>query len=201
MIKILKKILKDKYFIYALLIFFLGLFVNQFSSHYLKFYYNKPLPVLSDFFLDMFNQMNVAVFYDFFIISVIVLFLVYVYREEMKKIPYFLFLFGLAQLIRGIFLVLTPLGSPGSPAGLFNSSAFRAGIYPSGHTMNSFLIVLLSKGKYKILSLIFLILIIIFLILGKGHYSIDIFSGLLFGYAIYSFGEKNLKKFVLNFKK
>jgi len=42
------------------------------------------------------------------------------------------------------------------------------------------------------------ILIIVFLLLAHGHYSIDIFSGWFFAYAIKSFCDKHLSRFDLS---
>ena len=81
--------------------------------------------------------------------------------------------------------------------GLFVGSAFRSGVYPSGHTGSTFLAFLLTKGKYKIIFLILSIATMITLLLGRGHYSVDIFSAIIFNYAIYCFGRKYFKKFKL----
>jgi hypothetical protein len=57
---------------------------------------------------------------------------------------------------------------------------------------------LLVKDKsYKWLILICLIIVVGALFLARGHYSIDILSGLFFSYAIRSFGEKHFAMFDL----
>jgi hypothetical protein len=71
-------------------------------------------------------------------------------------------------------------------------------VYPSGHAGNVFLLLLLVKDKsYKWLIFVCLVVVIVALFLARGHYSIDILSGLFFSYAIRSFGEKHLPMFNL----
>jgi hypothetical protein len=52
------------------------------------------------------------------------------------------------------------------------------------------------KG-YKWLIFICLVVVIASLFLARGHYSIDILSGLFFSYAIKAFGEKHFAMFDL----
>jgi len=109
---------------------------------------------------------------------------------------------GIFYIVRGIFIVLTPFGNPplfnGSDP-LFNGfSKYELGVYPSGHAGNVFLLFLLVRDwVYKWIILFCLIVVILALFLAHGHYSIDIFSGLFFAYAIRAFGEKHLSMFDL----
>ncbi len=194
-----KKLFKSKYFWIALIVLMVGISVNQLVSFHLRQKYGDTLPILSDFILDTLPYWNVIWLYDLLSIFPIVLIIFYAYKKDFNKIPYFILLFGILNLTRGIFIGLTPFGSPNNGAiGLFKGSAFRDGVYPSGHTGSAFLSYLLSTGWWKFVIFIFMLGIISTLLLGRGHYSIDIFSALLFSYAIYSFGEKYFKrKFVL----
>jgi membrane-associated phospholipid phosphatase len=77
-------------------------------------------------------------------------------------------------------------------------SNFELGVYPSGHAGNVFLLFLLVKDKsYKLLIFTCLVVVVAALFLARGHYSIDILSGLFFSYAIKAFGEKHLAMFDL----
>jgi membrane-associated phospholipid phosphatase len=105
--------------------------------------------------------------------------------------------------VRGVFIVLTPFGNPpmfnGSDPLFHGFSNFELGVYPSGHTGNVFLMFLLVKDKsYKWLIFICLFIVVTSLFLARGHYSIDILSGLFFSYAIRAFGEKHLPMFNLD---
>jgi hypothetical protein len=78
-------------------------------------------------------------------------------------------------------------------------SNFELGVYPSGHTGNVFLMFLLVKDRsYKWLIFICLVIVVTALFLARGHYSIDILSGLFFSYAIREFGEKHFSMFDLS---
>jgi len=117
-----------------------------------------------------------------------------------ERLPYFLILWGIFYVIRGIFIVLTPFGNPPEFSGsdqLFNGfSRFELGVYPSGHAGNAFLLLLLVNDKiYKWMLAFCLVVITLSLFLAHSHYSIDILSGFFFAYAIKSFGDKYLRMF------
>jgi len=112
-------------------------------------------------------------------------------------------MYGIIEIVRGVFIVLTPLGNPPLFTGsdrLFNGfSKYELGNYPSGHVGFIFLLLLMVKSRfYKWLIFFCLLAIIISLLLAHAHYSIDIFGGLFFAYAIYSFGNKHFKMFELD---
>ena len=182
--------------------------MNFASQTYLHNYMSegKTLPMLSDLILDNLPVLNVALYYDIFCLIPIILVLIYfVHKKDYNRIPLFLLMSGIFYIVRGIFIVLTPFGNPPMFNGsdpLFNGFAkYDLGVYPSGHTGNVFLLFLLVKDRgYKYLIFACLILVIITLFLAHGHYSIDILSGLLFAYAIKSFGEKHLSMFDLGTK-
>jgi hypothetical protein len=196
-------ILKTKYFYIALIILALGIQLNFASQTYLHNYImeGKTLPMLSDLILDNIPFINVSFLYDFFAMTALVIMMIYVvHKNEYNRIPFFLLLFGIFYVVRGVFIVMTPFGNPplfeGSNSPFKGFSKYDLGVYPSGHMGNVVLMVLLTKNKiYKLLLFICLCLIVISLFLAHGHYSIDIFSGLFFGYAIKSFGEKYFTMF------
>jgi len=105
------------------------------------------------------------------------------------------------QIVRGFFIVLTPFGNPAGfdgTEGPFNGfTDIELGVYPSGHTGISYLYFLLVKDKwYKNILLICVLIIVFALFLSRGHYTIDILSGLFFAYAIKSYGDKHLLHYV-----
>ena len=160
--------------------------------------------MLSDLILDNLPVLNVSIFYDLFCLIIFILVAVYiVHRKDYNRFPYILMLCGIFFITRGIFIVLTPFGNPPEFMGsdpFFNGfSKFELGVYPSGHVGNSFLLLLLVNDKiYRYLIGLCLLVVVFSLFLAHGHYSIDIFSGFLFAYAIKSFGDKYLSVFDLN---
>lgn len=198
-------VLKSRYLYIGMLAVVAGAGLNFASEYYLHIYMSegKTLPMLSDLILDNLPFYNVSLIYDIFCLVPIVLVLVYfVHKKDYDRIPLFLLMSGIFYIIRAIFIVLTPFGNPpmftGSDSIFHGFSNFELGVYPSGHTGNVFLMFLLVKDKsYKWLIFICLIIVISALFLARGHYSIDILSGLFFSYAIREFGEKHLSMFDL----
>ncbi len=198
---------KSKYFYLALICFLIGGALNIASQTYLHNYLSqgKTLPMLSDLILDNLPVVNVAIYYDIFALLPLIVVLIYVvHKKDYNRIPFIIMMSALFYIVRGIFIVLTPFGNPPMFSGsdpLFNGFAkYDLGVYPSGHAGNVFLMFLLVKDKiYKWIILTCLIIVIITLFLAHGHYSIDIFSGLFFSYAIRAFGEKHLPMFDLNY--
>lgn len=199
-------VLKSKYLYIGILSIIAGAGLNFASESYLHNYMSegKTLPMLSDLILDNLPFYNVSLIYDISCLVPIFLVLIYfVHKNDYKRIPMFLVLTGIFYIVRGIFIVLTPFGNPpmfnGSDPLFHGFSNYELGVYPSGHTGNVFLMMLLVKDKnYKWLIFICLIVVISALFLARGHYSIDILSGLFFSYAIRAFGEKHLYMFDLN---
>lgn len=206
---LLSPVFRSWYFYIGLFSLIAGAELNFISQTYL---YNhteqgKNLPLLSDMILDELPVYDVSVFYDIFSIIPVILLLVYIFhKKQYKKVPFFLLMCGLIEIVRGIFIVITPLGNPPGFTGsdtLFNGfSKYELGVYPSGHVGNVFLLFLLIKDRYYRMIILFcLLMVILSLFYSHGHYSIDILSGIFFAYAINAFGEKHLKMFDLGSSK
>lgn len=198
-------VIKSKYFYYGILSVIAGAALNFASETYLHNYMSegKTLPMLSDLILDNLPFYNVTMIYDISCLIPIMLVLIYfVHKKDYNRIPFFLLMTGIFYIVRGIFIVLTPFGNPpmfnGSDPLFHGFSNYELGVYPSGHAGNVFLLLLLVKDNgYKWLIFICLVAVIAALFLARGHYSIDILSGLFFSYAIRAFGEKHLTMFDL----
>jgi hypothetical protein len=202
-------VIKSKYFYFGILSVIAGAALNFASETYLHDYMSegKTLPMLSDLILDHLPFYNVSLIYDIFCLVPIFFVLIYfVHKKDYNRIPLFLLMTGIFYIVRGIFIVLTPFGNPpmfnGSDPLFHGFSNFELGVYPSGHAGNIFLMFLLVNDKgYKWIILICLAIVITALFLARGHYSIDILSGLFFSYAIREFGEKHFAMFDLGNKK
>jgi hypothetical protein len=198
-------VVKSRYLYIGMLAIIAGAGLNFASESYLHNYMSegKTLPMLSDLILDNLPFYNVSVIYDIFCLVPIFLVLIYfVHKKDYDRIPLFLLMSGIFYIVRAIFIVLTPFGNPpmftGTDSIFHGFSNFELGVYPSGHTGNVFLMFLLVKDKtYKWLIFICLVIVVTALFLARGHYSIDILSGLFFSYAIREFGEKHLAMFDL----
>jgi len=199
-------LLKNKYFYISVATLFIGTQLNYVSQTYLHYYTNdgKNLPLLSDLILDNIPLWDISYIYDIFAIVSQVIFILYIiHKDEFHKVPYFLLLSGIFQVVRAVFIILTPLGNPPNFEGsddMFNGfSKFELGVYPSGHIGIAFLYFLFADNKtYKSLLLLCVIIITAALFLARAHYSIDVLSGIFFAYAIKAFGEKYCTSFILN---
>ena len=192
---------KNKYFYICLALFILSLLANSAAQTYLYSLQKEghTLPVLSDLILDNIPYYNISWLYDALTIASFLLFLFYVCKNsKYDEVPFYLFIFSLFYFLRSIFIVLTPIGNPadffGTNGPFKGFARYELGVYPSGHTGFAFLYFILSNGKIRILLGLIVLLVILSLFLSRGHYSIDILSGMLFAYAIYSFGKKHFKK-------
>ncbi|MGC9512126.1 MAG: phosphatase PAP2-related protein [Fidelibacterota bacterium] len=188
-------------FYIGLVTLFAGIRLNFFSQTYLRKYvsHGRSLPALSDLILDNIPYWDVDFLYDYFSIVSVLIFIAYVvHKNQYHRIPYVLLLCGMFHLVRRMFIILTPLGHPAmfdGTEGLFNGfSKFELGVYPSGHTGISFIYVLMTRDRvYKGLILFSLCVIIASLFISRGHYSIDVLSGIFFAYAIKSFADKHIQ--------
>jgi hypothetical protein len=209
MLHLITPVIKSKYFYFGILSVIAGAGLNFASETYLHNYMSqgKTLPMLSDLVLDNLPYYNVSLIYDISCLIPILLVLIYfVHKKDYNRIPMFLLMTGIFYIVRGIFIVLTPFGNPPMFSGsdsIFNGfSKYELGVYPSGHAGNVFLMLLLVKDKtYKWLIFICLAFVISALFLARGHYSIDILSGLFFSYAIKAFGEKHFSMFDIGNRK
>ena len=198
-------VLKNKYFYFGLLALLLGIGLNNASQAYLNYYVSQgnTLPKLPDMILDNLPFIDVSLIYDIFvIIPIILLFISIIRQKEYGSIPFVLLMVGIFYIVRGIFIVLTPLGNPpmfnGSDPLFHGFANYELGVYPSGHAGNLFMILLLVNNRlYKWLIGLCLIVVIVALLLAHSHYSIDILSGIFFAYAIRAFGEKHFLRFDL----
>jgi membrane-associated phospholipid phosphatase len=195
-------VFKSKYFYIGLIIFIFGIGMNIYSQVYLHTFESRGnnLPFLSDLILDNIPYFDLSVVYDWAVLITALLFIGYIiYFNKYREIPYYLLLLGIFYSLRGTFIILTPFGNPLNFAGsksIFNGfSKYELGLYPSGHTGMNFLYLFLAKGKIRWVFGAFILVIIVSLLVSRAHYSIDILSGIIFAYTIYSIGEKYLYKF------
>ncbi|WP_291858313.1 hypothetical protein [Marinilabilia sp.] len=197
------KLLHNKYFYIGLLTLIVGMELNFYSQKYLLNYIQngKSLPILSDLVLDNIPLWDIDYLYDIFsIVSLLVLVVFIIDKRKYQSIPYFLVLSGIFQIVRGFFIVLTPFGNPmgfDGTEGPFNGfTDIELGVYPSGHTGIAYLYFLLVKAKpYRYILLFSVSVIILALFFSRGHYTIDILSGVFFAYAIKCFGDRHLLRY------
>ena len=127
---------------------------------------------------------------EIILVSGLLLF-IYFNRKEKGIFIDSIILFGIFNILRGLFLPLTIMGGIDGESLLSNYVTFNNGLFPSGHTALS-LVFLFSTKRFKWLFFIISILVMSGLIISQQHYTIDILSSVIFIYAIKSFMEKHL---------
>jgi hypothetical protein len=200
------QLFRSKYLYIGFFSVLAGMALNIASQTYLHNYMSegKTLPMLSDLILDNLPVMDLSLVYDIIcLIPILLMFVYIVHKKEYNRVPFILLMIGIFYLVRGVFIVLTPFGNPpmfGGSDPLFNGfSKYELGVYPSGHAGNVFMLFLLVNDSiYKKIILTCLTIVIIALLLSHGHYSIDIFSGIFFAYAIKAYGMKHFYMFDLS---
>lgn len=97
---------------------------------------------------------------------------------------------GLMELARAAINILTPLASPLGNGTLWGLMRFEQnGMFPSGHTGTALLLYLTVDGtaapRIKRVMLLLFVAECVTLVLGRGHYTIDIVGGILLTYVLW----------------
>lgn len=119
----------------------------------------------------------------------LVLFAVYCARHERERVPEFITLVALMYVLRAAISVLTPLAVPRSSA-VLTFPLFGNVLFPSGHTALALLLARLTDRTrapgLRAAQIVLLGVIVVTMLVSRGHYSIDIADGLLLGYFVSS---------------
>lgn len=114
---------------------------------------------------------------------------VHLWRAAPRELPGVVTVFALAYLLRAALIVLTPLASPHG-GGAFGFMPPQVGMFPSGHSANAMLCVLLVRTDrsraFKAVVFSLAVAEWVALLLSRGHYSIDIAGGLLLAYFVWA---------------
>lgn len=116
-----------------------------------------------------------------------------------KQMAHLVWTYALFIAIRAVFITLTHMGPPSNlediPSAL-KFYAFSADMFFSGHVGGPFLLALLTSSVgYRILAFLYTVLMIIIVLLGHMHYSIDVFASLFIAHSI-AIISKKLKQFL-----
>ena len=112
-------------------------------------------------------------------------------RENRRKIPEIIALFGIMEIFRALIMWLTPIAAPYDAATHFSlvHSVRNWGEFPSGHAATMLLFYLIidkDEAPTIKMSLLWMNVAETFaLLMSHSHYSIDIVGGYLLGYFVY----------------
>lgn len=116
-------------------------------------------------------------------------------RYERRRIPRILWAYAILVVVRSFFIILTPMRTPpdhavvaGDPLfAIFGRFlTFKHDLFFSSHTATPFLAFLLFRGRWVSLSFLAIsILMAATVLIGRFHYSIDVFAAFFITYAIH----------------
>lgn len=185
------------------LFFSVSLVINYFASVYATYRASSPV---TDLLLNNLPVVNVAAL---FIYGTLLLFgfIVFVGLYRPHRIPFILKSIALFVVIRSVFVTFTHLGPfpgqlfpPDTPIRWF---AFTGDLFFSGHTGLPFLMALFF-WENKTLRSVFLGVSFLFgaiVLLGRYHYSIDVFAAFFIAYGIADLAKLFFKKDYALFKR
>lgn len=124
-------------------------------------------------------------------------------RYERRRIPRILWAYAVLVVVRSFFIILTPMRTPpdhavvaGDPLfAIFGRFlTFKHDLFFSSHTATPFLAYLLFRGRWVSLSFLAVsILMAATVLIGRFHYSIDVFAAFFITYALHTLEAKNIQ--------
>jgi len=125
-------------------------------------------------------------------------------RCERHRIPRILWAYAILVVVRSFFIVLTPMRTPpdhavvaGDPLfAIFGRFlTFKHDLFFSSHTATPFLAYLLFRGPWVRLSFLAIsLLMAATVLLGRFHYSIDVFAAFFITYALHTLEAKKIQR-------
>jgi len=176
----------------AFLFLGIGLLSTAVSSHYVDQVSTISVP---DLILDAIPVVNLSFLFEWGIVLVIAVYLLYPLLYRPRKFHYALGMLSLFLLVRSAFIVLThlkaPVGAiPVATQGVTQILTYSNDLFFSGHAGLPFLGFLIykdSKVRYFFLSASIILAMTVLLM--HVHYSIDVASAYFITYGIYVIGD------------
>jgi len=113
---------------------------------------------------------------------------VWLIRHRPGHVPEYVSLVSLMYLLRAALTVLTPLAQD-RPGSVLPFPLFQNGLFPSGHTAVALLLLLLvgrrNAPHMHAAAVTLLAVMVITMLISRGHYSIDIAGGALLAYFVW----------------
>ncbi|MFA5993044.1 MAG: phosphatase PAP2-related protein [Candidatus Pacearchaeota archaeon] len=187
-----KELFKRKYLILLSVIF---LIVSAVLYHYVGLYVDtvaRGLP--ADIIIDNTKSIDLGFLYGPGLWIVFAILLLYPLFFQPKNLHIVIFQMAILNIVRDIFLCLTPMLTPLDTTYLITAGpaffSFQNDLFFSGHTAFAFLGFWLFKDKkIKWFFLAATIILASTVMLMHAHYTIDIFAALFITYGVYKFGN------------
>lgn len=146
-------------------------------------------PSVPDVLMDRWPRVDFGLFGEVWFFGLIALFAVAHFRADWRKTPDVLIALGLMYFVRGWFLFLFPIGAPGGavgPAERFSVWGHEAHAYFFGGHIAILTVLAMFAPSRLVRRLLWTGLVVfgIGTMLSKNHYTMDSVAGILIGYAI-----------------
>lgn len=127
---------------------------------------------------------------DIAVYSALLILAFYSLRYAREEMPRIVTMISVMYLLRAAMIILTPLASAHGDGSMFGFVPYvQNGMWPSGHTADTFLCFLLINASkapgLRRLTGAMVVVQCVSLILARGHYSIDVVGGLLLSYFVF----------------
>jgi len=175
-------------------IFSIGIFLNIYVGRVLIPYYYAERVVLSDFVLEKIPYIEFGKYIaDGVIVVLVITFFILLFKYRFKDFLKYYLVYAVMLVLRGVTIILNPVAHSWSgydsrlDALLRNPVSDVNGFFFSGHTATMFLLSIFIGNIDKRLyypSLVLSVVGIVFILLSRSHYSIDIYGGIVTAYLI-----------------
>ncbi|MFA7662880.1 MAG: phosphatase PAP2-related protein, partial [Patescibacteria group bacterium] len=183
--------------VWGLLLLLLSLVINYFAGTYAT---AQAGATVSDIILDHIPVVDLSGIFIYGIIAFFT-FVVFLLIKQPKRAPFVLKSLSVFIIVRAFFVSLTHIGPaqliiPISPDNIISYFTFEGDLFFSGHTGLPFLMALIFWEKFWLRNL-FLYTSVLFgmvVLLGRWHYSIDVFAAFFITYGIFKISTTLFKK-------
>lgn len=172
------------FLVFAYIALFATFHLNNICSKYAD---NVQGTKVGDFLLDQLPVFDVNLIFFWFALFWC-LFMFFYHVIYPKQMAFLVWTYALFILIRAIFITLTHIGPPNNMEQIpeeLKYYAFSADMFFSGHVGGPFLLALLVNNfRYRLIALFYTAIMIVIVLLGHMHYSIDVFAALFIAHSI-----------------
>lgn len=185
--------------------FFLSLIVNHQAGHYVMQVGARTPASASDLLLNFLPRADWSSCFVWGFAAFVIVAAAAAVIWEREKIIYILWMYALLISLRGLFVMLTPMGSPAGSFSLDGSFLFRTigrhltfgnDLFFSAHASMPFLgFLIYSKLLVRIILLLFSIMLAVTVLLCRYHYSIDVVGAYFITYALVRIHGNHMRPF------
>jgi membrane-associated phospholipid phosphatase len=186
--------MKHQRFVVSVFVLALGVAI-QFGTLALADRLVPTFPSVYDVTFDVLPRLDFSYIGELFFFLFLALFAIIFFRQPQRDLSSLLIQLGIFYAIRGIFMLLLPIGSPegtGSVGDRFLLYPYASHAYfPGGHVGIMLLMSLALQRRFlRVGFVVFTILFGFGSMLARAHYAADILAGLLLAYGIVLWREK-----------